>query len=141
MARNGSSGDDSREGSRSSSRNNSLGQGPQDSGSGGRRGTRVRMTSAQISTALREAQQFQQEGRLDSSIQICEELEESGVERPDVYYFLGWLYQEAGRWQDAAAQFERLPARWTTFRTPPTTSTKRWIVSTSTSSPSKSPIS
>ncbi len=108
MARNGSSGDDSREGSRSSSRNNSLGQGPQDSGSGGRRGTRVRMTSAQISTALREAQQFQQEGRLDSSIQICEELEESGVERPDVYYFLGWLYQEAGRWQDAAAQFERL---------------------------------
>ncbi|HLY30906.1 MAG TPA: tetratricopeptide repeat protein, partial [Ktedonobacterales bacterium] len=105
MARNGSSGgDDGRDGARSSRSNP---QGPQDSGSG-RRGTRVRMTSSQISTALREAQQLQQENRLTQAIQICEELEESGVDRADVHYFLGWLYQEASRWPDAAAQFERL---------------------------------
>jgi tetratricopeptide (TPR) repeat protein len=61
-----------------------------------------------VTGALREAQQLQQEGDLDSAIQICEELLDDGVSRPDVHYFLGWLYQEADRWDEAAAQFELL---------------------------------
>jgi tetratricopeptide (TPR) repeat protein len=72
---------------------------------GGRRG---RVGGSDITQALREAQQLQQDGQLDDAIDICEELFESGVDRADVRYFLGWLYQEADRWQDAAAQFELL---------------------------------
>ncbi|MEO7000232.1 MAG: tetratricopeptide repeat protein, partial [Ktedonobacterales bacterium] len=66
------------------------------------------MSSSQVTSALREAQQLQQEGRLDEAIEICEELQDSGVARPDVHYFLGWLFQEADRWDDASGQFERL---------------------------------
>jgi tetratricopeptide (TPR) repeat protein len=72
---------------------------------GGRRG---RVSGSEITQALREAQQLQQEGQLADAIDICEELFESGIDRADVRYFLGWLYQEADRWQDAAAQFELL---------------------------------
>ncbi len=115
MGRKGSSGEwgdardardarDSREGNRSG--RGAAPQGPSDSGS--RRGTRVRMSNSQVTTALREAQQLQQEGRLTQAVQICEELQESGVDRSDVRYFLGWLYQEADRWEDAAGQFEAL---------------------------------
>src|SRR5262245_38791338 len=71
-------------------------------------GRRERVSGSDITQALREAQQLQQEGNLDDAIDICEELFESGVDRADVRYFLGWLYQEADRWQDAAAQFELL---------------------------------
>jgi tetratricopeptide (TPR) repeat protein len=73
-----------------------------------RGGGRARISGSDITQALREAQQLQQEGQLDDAIDICEELFESGVDRPDVRYFLGWLYQEADRWQDAASQFELL---------------------------------
>lgn len=66
------------------------------------------MSSSQITSALKEAQQLQQEGRVGEAVAICEELLESGVDRPDVHYFLGWLCQEADRWQDAASQFELL---------------------------------
>ena len=66
------------------------------------------MSASQISSALREAQQLQQEGRIGEAVAICEELLESGVDRPDVHYFLGWLCQEADRWEDAASQFELL---------------------------------
>lgn len=86
--------------------------GPNDSGrrSAGRddgRG-RARLSTSQVTTALREAQQLQQDGHIDDAIQLCEELMEGGVSRADVHYFLGWLYQEADRWDDAAAQFELL---------------------------------
>ncbi len=66
------------------------------------------MSGSQITSALREAQQLQQEGRIGEAVAICEELLESGVDRPDVHYFLGWLCQEADRWEDAASQFEAL---------------------------------
>jgi tetratricopeptide (TPR) repeat protein len=66
------------------------------------------VSNSQVTSALREAQQLQQEGDLDTAIQICEELLDEGVSRPDVHYFLGWLYQEADRWDEAAAQFELL---------------------------------
>ena len=67
-----------------------------------------RVRGSDITQALREAQQLQQDGQIDDAIDICEELFDSGVDRADVRYFLGWLYQEADRWQDAAAQFELL---------------------------------
>ena len=68
----------------------------------------ARLNSAQVAAALREAQQLQQDGQLGDAIQICEELLEGGVDRADVHYFLGWLYQEADRWEEAAGQFEQL---------------------------------
>jgi tetratricopeptide (TPR) repeat protein len=78
---------------------------PRRGGGGQRRG---RISNSDITQALREAQQLQQDGQLDDAIDICEELFDGGVDRADVRYFLGWLYQEADRWQDAAAQFELL---------------------------------
>ncbi|MGH2516355.1 MAG: tetratricopeptide repeat protein [Ktedonobacterales bacterium] len=69
---------------------------------------RARLSGSQVASALREAQQLQQEGHLDDAIQLCEELLDSGVDRSDVHYFLGWLYQEADRWDEAAARFEML---------------------------------
>ncbi len=69
---------------------------------------RVRLSASQVSSALREAQQLQQDGHLDDAIQLCEELLDSGVDRPEVRYFLGWLYQETDRWDDAADQFDLL---------------------------------
>src|SRR5260370_8335240 len=68
----------------------------------------ARLSSSQVASALREAQQLQQEGQLEDAIQLCEELLDGGVDRSDVRYFLGWLYQETDRWQDAAGQFELL---------------------------------
>jgi tetratricopeptide (TPR) repeat protein len=61
-----------------------------------------------VSSALREAQQLQQDGRLEEAIALCEELLDAGVDRADARYFLGWLYQEVERWADAADQFQYL---------------------------------
>jgi tetratricopeptide (TPR) repeat protein len=69
---------------------------------------RPRLSNSQVAAALREAQQLQQEDRLEEAVQLCEELIEGGVERADVRYFLGWLYQESDRWDEAAGQFELL---------------------------------
>jgi tetratricopeptide (TPR) repeat protein len=66
------------------------------------------VSGPQVGAALREAQQLQQEGQLGDAVLICEDLLDEGVDRPDVHYFLGWLYQEADRWVDAADQFELL---------------------------------
>ena len=107
MSRMGSGGgwDDSRE---MSSARSGRG-GPQDSGirRNDQRG-RPRLSNSQVAAALREAQQLQQEDRLEEAVQLCEELIEGGVQRPDVHYFLGWLYQESDRWDEAAAEFEQL---------------------------------
>ena len=109
MSRMGSSGEwgDARDngGSRSG-----RGGGPQDSGirrNEQQRG-RSRLSNSQVAAALREAQQLQQEDRLEEAVQLCEELIEGGVDRPDVHYFLGWLYQESDRWDEAAGRFELL---------------------------------
>jgi tetratricopeptide (TPR) repeat protein len=69
---------------------------------------RARLSNSQVAAALREAQQLQQEDRLEEAVQLCEELIEGGVDRADVRYFLGWLYQESDRWDEAAGQFELL---------------------------------
>ncbi len=83
-------------------------QGERGSSPDNSRRSRARMSSSKVNSALREAQQLQQDGRIGEAVAICEELLESGVDRPDTHYFLGWLYQEADRWEDAASQFERL---------------------------------
>jgi tetratricopeptide (TPR) repeat protein len=83
--------------------------GPASGGRGGR-GGRGRLSASQVASALREAQQLQQEGHLDEAISLCEELLAAGVDRSDARYFLGWLYQEAERWEDAADQFQTLLA-------------------------------
>ena len=69
---------------------------------------RPRLSASQVASALREAQQLQQDGQLEEAIELCEDLLATGVDRADVHYFLGWLYQEADRWGDAASQFELL---------------------------------
>src|SRR5215469_15915291 len=107
MSRMGSSGEwgDSRDrgGSRSGR------GGPSDSGirRNDQRG-RVRLSNSQVAAALREAQQLKQEDRLEEAVQLCEELIEGGVDRPDVHYLLGWLYEESDRWDEAAGRFELL---------------------------------
>lgn len=75
---------------------------------GGRGGRGGGPNSQQVAAALRDAQQLQQDGQLDDAIAVCEELLDNGVDRADVHYFLGWLYQEADRWDDAAERFELL---------------------------------
>ena len=104
MGRRGSSGDwgDPRDMSGSRS-----GRGrPQDDGR--RSGGRPRVSGPQVGAALREAQQLQQEGQLEEAVLICEDLLDAGVDRSDVHYFLGWLYQESDRWDEAASQFDLL---------------------------------
>ncbi|HCI81270.1 MAG TPA: hypothetical protein DHW02_16450, partial [Ktedonobacter sp.] len=42
------------------------------------------------------------------AIDLCEQILESGIDRPDARYFLGWLYQEQQRWDEAIRQFQML---------------------------------
>jgi tetratricopeptide (TPR) repeat protein len=81
---------------------------PQDDGRRPGGGGRPRVSGPQVGAALREAQQLQQEGNLEEAVLICEDLLDAGVDRSDVHYFLGWLYQESDRWDEAASQFEVL---------------------------------
>jgi tetratricopeptide (TPR) repeat protein len=66
------------------------------------------VSGPQVGAALREAQQLQQEGNLEEAVLVCEDLLDAGIDRSDVHYFLGWLYQESDRWDEAAGQFETL---------------------------------
>nr|BBH89511.1 hypothetical protein KTC_42620 [Thermosporothrix sp. COM3] len=75
-------------------------------GSGGM--PRRRITASQVTEALKQAQIFQDQGRYNEAIDLCEQILESGFDRPDARYFLGWLYQEQQRWDDAIRQFQML---------------------------------
>jgi tetratricopeptide (TPR) repeat protein len=57
---------------------------------------------------LKQALAFQDQGRFDDAIDLCEQILDSGFDRPDARYFLGWLYQEQQRWDEAIRQFQRL---------------------------------
>jgi tetratricopeptide (TPR) repeat protein len=70
--------------------------------------SRVRITASQVTGALRQAQTFQTQGRFNDAIDLCEQILESGFDRPDARYFLGWLYQEQRRWDEAIHQFQAL---------------------------------
>lgn len=67
-----------------------------------------RVTASQVTGMLRQAQTFQTQGRFNDAIDLCEQILESGFDRPDARYFLGWLYQEQQRWAEAIRQFQML---------------------------------
>jgi len=69
---------------------------------------RKRITASQVTGVLRQAQTFQTQGHFPDAIDLCEQIIESGFDRPDARYFLGWLYQEQRRWDDAIRQFQTL---------------------------------
>ncbi len=69
---------------------------------------RARITANQVTGVLKQAQAFQAQGRFNDAINLCEQIMESGIDRPDARYFLGWLYQEQQRWEDAIRQFQLL---------------------------------
>jgi tetratricopeptide (TPR) repeat protein len=70
--------------------------------------SQTRITSNQVTGALQQAQMYQNQGRFNDAINLCEQILESGFDRPDARYFLGWLYQEQQRWDDAIQQFQHL---------------------------------
>jgi tetratricopeptide (TPR) repeat protein len=78
--------------------------------SGGGMGSvpRTRITASQVTGVLRQAQTFQTQGRYVDAIDLCEQILANGFDRPDARYFLGWLYQEQRRWDDAIRQFQTL---------------------------------
>ena len=78
--------------------------------SGGGMGSapRNRITASQVTGVLRQAQTFQTQGRFADAIDLCEQILGNGFDRPDARYFLGWLYQEQRRWDDAIRQFQTL---------------------------------
>lgn len=67
-----------------------------------------RITASQVTGVLRQAQTLQSQGRFPDAIDLCEQILESGFDRPDARYFLGWLYQEQQRWDEAIRQFQAL---------------------------------
>ena len=69
---------------------------------------RKRLSASQVTGVLKQAQTFQTQGRFDDAIDLCEQILESGFDRPDARYFLGWLYQEQQRWEEAIRQFQLL---------------------------------
>src|SRR6266852_4698031 len=77
-------------------------------GDGARQTPHKRITASQVTGVLRQAQTFQTQGRFNDAIGLCEQILESGFDRPDARYFLGWLYQEQRRWDEAIRQFQTL---------------------------------
>src|SRR5712692_8242484 len=77
-------------------------------GDGARQTPHKRITASQVTGVLRQAQTFQTQGRFNDAIGLCEQILESGFDRPDARYFLGWLYQEQQRWDEAIRQFQML---------------------------------
>src|SRR5579884_777786 len=69
---------------------------------------RKRISANQVTGVLKQAQAFQAQGRFNDAIDLCEQILESGFDRPDARYFLGWLYQEQQRWDEAIRQFQML---------------------------------
>ncbi len=67
-----------------------------------------RITASQVTEALQQAQIYQDQGRFNDAINLCEQILASGFDRPDARYFLGWLYQEQQRWDEAIEQFQAL---------------------------------
>jgi tetratricopeptide (TPR) repeat protein len=88
---------------------NNQGPTPTMVGGGGTGSTpRMRITANQVTEALKQAQLFQEQGRFNDAIDLCEQILSNGFDRPDARYFLGWLYQEQQRWDEAIRQFQLL---------------------------------
>src|SRR3989440_12243098 len=71
-------------------------------------GSQQRITASQVTEALQQAQVYQDQGRFSDAIDLCEQILASGFDRSDARYFLGWLYQEQQRWEEAIQQFQML---------------------------------
>lgn len=69
---------------------------------------RQQISAGQVTSALEQAQLFSNQGRFNDAINLCEQILGSGFDRPDARYFLGWLYQEQQRWDEAIQQFQAL---------------------------------
>jgi tetratricopeptide (TPR) repeat protein len=82
--------------------------GPSVAGGGMNAAPRNRINASQVTGVLKQAQMFQTQGRFNDAIDLCEQILESGFDRPDARYFLGWLYQEQQRWEEAIQQFQFL---------------------------------
>jgi tetratricopeptide (TPR) repeat protein len=67
-----------------------------------------KITASQVTGVLKQAQMFQAQGRFDDAVNLCEQILGNGFDRPDARYFLGWLYQEQQRWDEAIRQFQVL---------------------------------
>jgi len=81
---------------------------PLANGSGPSNGPHKRISASQVTNILKQAQAFQAQGRFNEAIDLCEQILDSGFDRPDAQYFLGWLYQEQRRWDDAIQRFQKL---------------------------------
>ena len=77
-------------------------------GNGPGNAPRKRISASQVTGILKQAQAFQAQGRFNEAIDLCEQILDSGFDRPDAQYFLGWLYQEQRRWDDAIRRFQTL---------------------------------
>jgi len=66
------------------------------------------ITTSQVTGVLRQAQTYQSQCRFDDAINLCEQILESGFDRPDARYLLGWIHQEQQHWDDAIRQFQML---------------------------------
>ncbi len=77
-------------------------------GGGIQSASRNQMTAGQVTGVLQQAQTYQTQGRFNDAIDLCEQILASGFDRADARYFLGWLYQEQQRWDDAIQQFQLL---------------------------------
>jgi tetratricopeptide (TPR) repeat protein len=77
-------------------------------GGGMNSASQQRITANQVTEALQQAQVYQDQGRFNDAIDLCEQILASGFDRPDARYFLGWLYQEQQRWNEAIQQFQAL---------------------------------
>jgi tetratricopeptide (TPR) repeat protein len=77
-------------------------------GGGMNAASQKRINASQVTGVLKQAQMFQTQGRFNDAIDLCEQILASGFDRPDARYFLGWLYQEQQRWDEAIQQFQML---------------------------------
>lgn len=99
MAKRKSQYDDDRDyerGGRGDDRRGGNGRG----GGGGRDG-------GDFNEMLQEAQNLQQDGRIDEAIELCEELVAT-VGRPEARYYLAWMYQEEHIWDGAIEHYTAL---------------------------------
>ena len=66
-----------------------------------RRPSATALTKQEIDTLIGQALDFQRQGLVDEGVAAHEQLLEAGVDRPEVHFNLGLLYQEKMQWREA----------------------------------------
>jgi tetratricopeptide (TPR) repeat protein len=59
------------------------------------------LTKRQIDTLIGQALDFERQGLVNEGVAVYERLLNAGIDRPEVHFNLGLLYQEKRRWDDA----------------------------------------